>query len=83
MYIDDILKQFIINDLAPELKLGELGAEDPLIDSGVLDSMGIMALLAFIESKFNIRVSDEELLPENFGTLSAVTRMVQRKLDTN
>lgn len=80
MYVDDVIRQFIVNDLAPESGLRELGEETPLIGDGLLDSMRIMVLLAFLEQKFDIKVGDEELLPENFETLAAVTRLVQRKL---
>ena len=50
-----------------------------LLQSGIVDSLGILELVAFIEQEFGITVSDDELLPENFQTLEALTSFVQAK----
>jgi len=50
-----------------------------LLQSGIVDSLGILELVAFIEQEFGISVSDDELLPENFQTLQALTSFVQAK----
>ena len=54
--------------------------DDRLLSNGILDSMGILEVVAFIEEEFHITVSDEELLPENFESLSELTTFVQSKL---
>lgn len=43
--------------------------------------MGIMELLAFIESEFNIEVLDSEVIPENMDSVNYVSRLVMRKLN--
>jgi acyl carrier protein len=50
-----------------------------LLQSGIVDSLGILELVAFIEQEFGITISDDELLPENFQTLEALTSFVQAK----
>jgi acyl carrier protein len=50
-----------------------------LLQSGIVDSLGILELVAFIEQEFGITISDDELLPENFQTLEALTSFVQGK----
>jgi len=67
-----------------ELKfIGEddvVDAEESLFDRGVIDSLGIMTLTSLLTSTFGIIVSDEDLLPDNFDTISAIARYVNRKL---
>lgn len=47
--------------------------------SGILDSTGLLELITFIEEKFNIEISDHELIPENFDTLRKVSSFIQSK----
>ena len=47
---------------------------------GVIDSMGVLDLIAFIESTYGIHIEDDELIPENFDTLGDISRFVERKL---
>ena len=49
-------------------------------ESGILDSIGYLELVMFIEEKFGIKISDRELIPKNFGTLQKVSCFVQNKL---
>jgi len=53
--------------------------EDSLLDSGIVDSLGILDLVAFLEKSFGIRVGDEELNPGNFDSIADVTRFVAAK----
>ena len=55
--------------------------EDRLLGSGVLDSLGILEVVTFIEREFEITVSDEELLPENFNSISKLAAFVQNRLN--
>jgi acyl carrier protein len=48
----------------------------PLIEERVLDSMDVQKLVAFIETRFEIRVPDEYLLPDNFASIRAIAKMV-------
>ncbi|MEJ5358021.1 MAG: acyl carrier protein [Desulfobacterales bacterium] len=49
------------------------------LESGVIDSTGILELVTFLEETYQIRVEDEELVPENLGSIDAVTRYLKRK----
>lgn len=73
------LKQFIKEELVPNFDPDELKENESLLERGVIDSMGIMKLLAFIEEKFQVKVSDEELIPENFETLSSIADLILKK----
>lgn len=50
-----------------------------LLEKGILDSLGILDVVAFLESEFSIVICDEELVPENFQSLSTLSAFVQSK----
>jgi len=58
-----------------------VGDEQALLEGGLIDSLGILDVVSFLESEFNIAVADEELLPENFGTVRDLTQFVITKQD--
>lgn len=56
----------------------QLGAEESLLESGTIDSMGVLQLVAFLESTYSIKVGDDDLVPENFDSIAAITAFVER-----
>jgi len=70
---DFVLKQF------PLARKSGVKPEDKWLESGLLDSLGILDLVHFLEAEFSIHVSDEELSPENFQSLTAVVSFVETK----
>lgn len=80
MDIERQLREFITSDLGWSGRLEDLTSEYPLIEKDVIDSLGIFELVRFIEGHYGISVDDEELVAENFGTLAAITRLVQGKV---
>jgi acyl carrier protein len=56
-----------------------LEAETPLVTSGIVDSAGIVGLVDWLETRFSIRVDDDDVTLENFDTLAGLTALVQRK----
>lgn len=68
-----IVESFILDD-------SELGPEDSLIDSGVIDSTGVMEIVAFVEQEFGIEIDDRDSVPENFDSVSRLACYVQAKL---
>jgi acyl carrier protein len=61
----------------------ELTDDYPLIEGGVVDSMGIFQLVSMIESRYGVEVDDEELVRDNFETLRAIARLVGSKVDAS
>ena len=61
----------------PEISLRH---DTSLLKNGIIDSLGLMKLVAFLEETFGVRVLDEELIPENFATLEALERYTMTKL---
>jgi len=72
------LRHFILDNfyVADPTRLSD---EASLIDSGIIDSTGLLELVGFLEHDLGITVADEEIIPENFDTLSRLVVYVDRK----
>ena len=57
----------------------ELSDEASLMKSGLLDSTGVLELILYLESEFNITVGDEEAVPENLDTIDRIAAFVTSK----
>ena len=71
-----ILKYIQENLLSGKGKI-ELSPEDDLLGSGLLDSMGVMRLVGFVEESFNIKIPPEDIVIENFMDVKAITNYVE------
>jgi acyl carrier protein len=58
-----------------------LGYDESLLQRGVIDSTGVLELLAFLEENFKITVNDDEVIPANFETVSGLAIYIQSKLE--
>jgi acyl carrier protein len=76
----DPIMEFIKNELVREKTMINIGKGDNLIESGIIDSLGIQKLLAFLESRFSIYIADEELIPENFDTVESIDSFISKKV---
>ncbi|MEO1201572.1 MAG: acyl carrier protein [Pseudomonadota bacterium] len=54
----------------------ELDNDTSLLESGIVDSLGVLNLVEFVEEQFSIVAEDDDLVPENFDTIDALTRFV-------
>ena len=70
------IRAFIVERLAPATGRTHLDDDEDLIDSGVVDSLGIFQLVAFLEERFGVAVADTEITPDNFGTIARIERLV-------
>lgn len=53
--------------------------DESLIEAGVIDSTGVLELVAFLEERFGIAVDDADIVPENLDSLAAIARYVEQK----
>ena len=76
--IENAIRQF----MTEELNTDGSGLNDdyPLLERGVLDSLGLFQLVGYLESEFGVAVEDEELVPKHFGTIKAIARLVTSKM---
>lgn len=59
----------------------ELCDNSSFLELGILDSTGIMELIVFLETEFEIKVQDEEILPENLDSINCASNYVYKKLN--
>lgn len=76
------IKEFVLKQF-PFARKDQFRSDEQWLHTGVLDSLGILDLVNFLEAEFSFRVADEELLPENFQSLDAVVDFVHRKRPSN
>lgn len=69
----DVIGQFIATDLLSQPDR-IIAPDADLLISGLVDSMGIMALVFFLEQRFNVQIPPGDVTIENFGTLQAIER---------
>lgn len=70
---DYVVENFLFGDK------GDLNEETSFLESGIVDSTGILELVAFVEEKFGIKVEDDELVPENLDSIANVVAYLKRK----
>ena len=80
LIITERIKIFLVKQF-PATK--NVGNEDPLLKNGLIDSLGILEVVTFLEREFNIIVTDEELLPENFESVQSLSSFVHQKTNGN
>jgi len=76
--IEAQIRKFI-DDHFPSARRTKLGNQHALLENGIVDSLGVLDLVSFMEETFAITVMDEELLPENFQTIERLTKFVETK----
>ena len=56
-----------------------VGLDDSLLNSGIIDSLGTLEIVQYIESEFQVVVTDEEMLADHFETINAIAKFVDSK----
>lgn len=58
----------------------DLQPDDSLLDKGVIDSTGVLELVAFLEERYAIKVEDDEVIPDNLDSTRSIATYVEKKL---
>lgn len=81
MSLKDEIKRFIEEELVDEDDPMEIGHDTHLVDSGILDSMGVLQIVTFLEEEAGVRVSDADVTLEAFESVSSIADLVLRLRD--
>jgi acyl carrier protein len=73
------LETFIVEEIAMGQGPPAIAPEDDLLSGGLIDSLGVTQLVAFLEERYAIAVTDADLVPANFQSLAAIEAYVARK----
>ena len=75
------IRQFIVDNFL----FGQCGKglkdDESFLDTGIIDSTGVLQLVGFLEQHFSITIADDELVPDNLDSVNKVLCFVQRKLE--
>jgi acyl carrier protein len=72
------VRKFVL-DSFPLARKRRIQDSDALLEGGIIDSQGVLEVVAFIERRFSTTVDDEELVPENFQTIDRITAFIASK----
>ncbi len=78
MSIQEEVRQFIVKNFYVPDAAG-LPDDASLLDRGVIDSTGVLEVVAHLEKTYGIQVDDSELLPENLDSIARVAAFVTKK----
>lgn len=78
--VKDQIREFIQRDLASAKGVNSFSDGESLMESGVIDSLGIFRLVAFLEETFRVRIGDEEITHENLQSVDSIEQLVNSKL---
>lgn len=76
-----VIRKFLFENYLFGYDENEFGNDYSFLEFGVLDSTGILELLVFIETEFEIEVLDMEVIPENMDSVNCVSRLVYKKIN--
>lgn len=76
------IREFILGKF-PLARKQPLKDTDGLLETGILDSLGVLDLVSYMEQKFSIVVADDELVPENFQSIDRIAAFVESKTSRN
>ncbi len=74
------IREYILSNLAERKGVTSIEDDDSLLETGVVDSLGIFLIVTFLEENFHVGVADDEITPDNFRTLRVISEMVESKL---
>lgn len=79
MDVKERVRGFIVGELMHQDAQAAVGDDDSLLERGILDSLGLVKLLTFLEQEYRIVLPDEEVIPDHFETISAIVALVKQR----
>ncbi len=77
--IETDVRRYIVDKLLFGRTDTVVNGDTSFLESGLIDSTGVLELVAFLEEQFHIKVEDEDLIPANLDSINALTSFLERK----
>jgi acyl carrier protein len=77
--IETDVRRYIVDRLLFGRTDTVVNGDTSFLESGLIDSTGVLELVAFIEEQFHIKVEDEDLIPANLDSINALVSFIERK----
>ncbi|MGH3718667.1 MAG: acyl carrier protein [Pseudonocardiaceae bacterium] len=71
------ITKFLVDEFLPDVPTESLAADYDLLSGGVIDSLGLLKVIAWLEDRFDVAVDDIDIEPDNFRTVAAMNAFVQ------
>lgn len=75
----DAIKEYIVREFVPDLAASDLADDYDLIANGVVDSLGLLRLVSWLETTYSIPVDDIEINEQDFVTVNAISEFIDRE----
>jgi acyl carrier protein len=75
-----LLENFMVSQIVGDMGKGSLDPDEDLLEQGIIDSLGVMRLIVFMEDTFKVKIDDEEIIPENFQCLNNMATFIEHKI---
>lgn len=72
------IKHFIVTNFAADILPDQLGSDLNLLDTGVVDSLGLLRLIAWVGDNYGIPVDELDISPEDFSSVSSIRAFVEQ-----
>lgn len=72
------VEHFILSEIMTGSAIDAIAPDADLLATGIVDSHGVMQLVAFLRERYGVTVQDDDLTPENFATIAAIDAFVRR-----
>ena len=72
------VEQFILSEIMAGSAIEQIAPDEDLLATGIVDSHGVMQLVAFLRERYGVTVGEDDLTPENFQTIAAIGAFVER-----
>jgi acyl carrier protein len=77
--LTEIVRNFMLQKF-PLARRRNISDDDNLLESGVIDSLGVLEIVTFLREDFALEVEDDELTPENFQSISSIAAFVGQRI---
>ena len=74
--VNERIRGYVL-DKFPLARKRNIKDSDELLESGIVDSLGVLDLVAFLENDFGLQVSDDDLSPENFRSIQSMVKFAE------
>ena len=79
--IDNQVRDFINENFLFGQGAEKLANDDSFLENGIIDSTGVLELVAFLEQTYPVTILDEELVPDNLDSINNLVRFIEGKLN--
>ena len=76
--IRSAIRNFIEENFLFQIGDQNLADDQSLLEAGVVDSTGVLELVAFLEDTFHLQIADKDIIPQNLDTVDSITAFIRR-----